>query len=487
MARFIELNEAATMLGITPEKLIEMRSNGDIHGYRDGGSWKFKAEEIDRVSAELAEGGAAPAEEQNMFSFDDAIDDLAVPEVDDAESILVSEEELGDSPESTSSTIIGKLGEAEDADSDLLLVPEDSDLNLGDEVAEDSPSSLGGISSGLGSSLELEEEASALGSSLKLNPEDSAIDSDVTLVPGADSDVSLVPDPGSSGILGADSGFGSALELASGTGDDTGNLPDFGSDSGGSGDMELGSELALSDDDDLVLGGGDTGSDLALGAGDSGISLGSPSDSGLSLEADSGISLQSATDSGLSLDEDDVDFGGSSISSLELPDDEELVSLDDAEEFAPMGVQKDEEFMLSPSDEMLEDESDSGSQVIALEDSEAFDQDAATMLQADGGDQAMLAETAGLDAQLDAFNAGAPAGPAVTPGGAPAYAPIGELNEAPYSIWNLLGLMVIMLFLSVSGVLMMDIVRNMWAWEEARDVSTSISDGVTAAFGMSKK
>ena len=64
---------------------------------------------------------------------------------------------------------------------------------------------------------------------------------------------------------------------------------------------------------------------------------------------------------------------------------------------------------------------------------------------------------------------------------------MGELNEAPYSIWNLLGLMSIMLFLLISGVLMMDIVRNMWAWEEARDVSTSISDGVTTAFGMNKK
>ena len=485
MARFVELNEAATILGVTPEKLVEMRSNGDIHGYRDGGSWKFKAEEIDRVAAELAAGGSGAVTDDDMLSFDQAIDDISMPT--DEESILVSEEELGDSPESTSSTIIGKLGESEDADSDLLLV-DDSDLNLADEVADDSPSSVASIGSGLGSSLQLEEEASVLGSSLKLNAEDSDIDSDVTLVPeaGGDSDISLEPDPGSSGILGA-SGLGSALGLTSGTGADTGNLPDLGSDSSGSGDMELGSELALSDDDDLVLGGSDTGSDLALGAGDSGISLGSPSDSGLSLEADSGISLQAGTGSGLSLEEDGVDFGGSAISSLELPEDEEFVSLDDAEEFAPMGVQKDAEFMLSPSDEMMGDESDSGSQVIALEDSEAFDQDAATMLQAAGGDQALLAETAGLDAQLDAFSAGTPATPVVAAGGAPAYAPVGEMNEAPYSIWNLMGLMSIMLFLMISGVLMMDIVRNMWAWEEARDVSTSISDGVVTAFGMNKK
>ena len=485
MVRFVELNEAATMLGVTPEKLVEMRSNGDIHGYRDGGSWKFKAEEIDRVATELAAGGSASGVDDDMFSFDSAVDDVAETPKED-ESILVSEEELGDSAESTSSTIIGKLGEAEDPDSDLPLV-DGSHLELGDEVAEDSPSDLASISSGLGSSLELDDAAS-LDSSGKLNAEEPDVESDVTLVPGAgtDSDVALVPDPGSSGELAADSGLGSALELASGTGTDTGNLPDVSSDSGGSGDMELGSELALSDDDDMVLGGSDTGSDLALGAGDNGISLGSPSDSGLSLEADSGISLQSATDSGLSLEESGVDLGGSSISSLELPEDEELVSLDDAEEIAPVVVQKDEEFMLSPSDEMMGDESDSGSQVIALEDSEAFDQDAATMLQDAGGGQALLAETAGLEAQLDSLGGGAPA-TAIAPDAAPAYAPAAELNEAPYSIWNLMGLMMIMLFLGVSGVLMMDIVRNMWAWEEARDVSTSISDGVTTAFGMNKK
>jgi len=469
MARFVELNEAATMLGVTPEKLVEMRSNGDIHGYRDGGSWKFKAEEIDRVKAELAASGTSPADDDDMSSFDNVLDDIGgTPK--GGESILVSEEELGDSAESTSSTIIGKLGEGEDADSDLKLTD-------ASDIGSDSPSDLASISSGLGSSLEMSDD---LDSGLKLDAEELEGESDVTLVSGTgdDSDVALVPDPGSSGELAADSGLGSALEMASGTGD-TGNLPDVTSDSGGSGDMELGSELALSDDDDMILGGSDTGSDLALGAGDSGISLGSPSDSGLSLEADSGISLQSATDSGLSLEDD----GGSSISSLELPEDEDFVTLDDADELVSVGVQKDEEFMLSPSDEMIGDESDSGSQVIALEDSEAFDQDAATMLQTGG--QALLAETAGMDEQLGSLGGGV-AVAAVTPGAAPTFAPAAELNEAPYSIWNLMGLMAIMLFLCISGVLMIDIVRNMWAWEEARDVSTSISDGVTTAFGLNK-
>ena len=62
MAKFVELNEAAQMLGLNPDQLVEMRSNGDIHGYRDGASWKFKEEEIARVKEELAGGGAADSE-----------------------------------------------------------------------------------------------------------------------------------------------------------------------------------------------------------------------------------------------------------------------------------------------------------------------------------------------------------------------------------------------------------------------------------------
>ena len=44
MSKFVELNEAAVLLGLTNDQLVEMRSNGEIHGYRDGAvgssSWK---------------------------------------------------------------------------------------------------------------------------------------------------------------------------------------------------------------------------------------------------------------------------------------------------------------------------------------------------------------------------------------------------------------------------------------------------------------
>ena len=47
MAKLIELQDAAEMLGISPEQLTDMRSRNEIFGYRDGSTWKFKVEEID--------------------------------------------------------------------------------------------------------------------------------------------------------------------------------------------------------------------------------------------------------------------------------------------------------------------------------------------------------------------------------------------------------------------------------------------------------
>ena len=450
--RFVELNEAAKMLGLTPEQLVELRSNGKIHGYRDGASWKFKAEEIERVAKELQGSGSEREEDRIPFDSDMA---LAAPPAngeEDEGSILVSEEELGHSGETTSSTIIGKPEAAAMAENDLRL------------------------SGATGSDLVMPPTSADTDLTLAVG---ASLDSDVALVPGvgADSDVSLVPDPGSDRDFGPLGGSDLSLQSASSGG--TGRLEMGSGDVGLGSDIEVAidSELALSDDDELVLGGSGLGSDLTLGAADSGINLGSPSDSGLSLEADSGINLQTPTDSGLSLEDEPLDLAGSHISSLELPED------DAAPAAAPRGrqagarqaaVKKDEEFLLAPSEDMFGDESDSGSQVIALEESGAFGDEA---LACNRGD-ALLAD-AGMEQPLEALGPGMM--PAARPMPGMGYMPY-EAAEAPYSVWNVVGLLVIVLLLSVSGIMLTDIVQNMWAWEEGRDVSTGIAEGISGMF-----
>ena len=46
--KFVELNEAAEMLGVSTDELNDMRLKGEINAVRDGSSWKFKPEELER-------------------------------------------------------------------------------------------------------------------------------------------------------------------------------------------------------------------------------------------------------------------------------------------------------------------------------------------------------------------------------------------------------------------------------------------------------
>ena len=177
MANFLELKEAAAMLGMSPDELVEKRSAGEIRGFRDCASWKFKADDLERYADQegLQLGGgvpAAPDSADEIIGFDDDLDDLiSVGDLDmdesadgGADSILVSEEELGHSDESTSSTIIGKN----------VSSPADSDLSL----AVDSSSDVGDL--GMEGDLDLADSGLGDGS-----------DSDVSLMAGGESDVHI--------------------------------------------------------------------------------------------------------------------------------------------------------------------------------------------------------------------------------------------------------------------------------------------------------
>ena len=40
-SKFVPLDEAAKLLGISTDRLVAMRSDGEIRGFKDGASWKF--------------------------------------------------------------------------------------------------------------------------------------------------------------------------------------------------------------------------------------------------------------------------------------------------------------------------------------------------------------------------------------------------------------------------------------------------------------
>lgn len=461
--KFVDLKEAAKMIGVTAEELVDMRSRGDIFGYRDGASWKFKMEEVERVMAERGGQGSGAGSAifaANDEEFDNLISGLSSKIVsdrgkDDPESILVTEQELGHSAEGTSSTIIGKQGKKSAADSDLQL------------ATEGGSGTGSGKGSGKGSGSDKLLEAP--GARLK---------------GGEGSDVLGGTHLKSSGGSGTGTGDMPGAKSGSGTGDmpgiksgsGTGDMPKV-KTAGGS-EVHLGDEMKMADDDlelgsddaleeEIGLAGGSKkGSDVTLGSGDSGINL-------------------KPSDSGLNLDEEPLDLGGSAVESLELPEDDDVIALEEepADPEEATQLKADDQFMLSASDALMEDESDSGSQVIALEDSEAFDENAATMLKA--GEQPLLADDAFAGAHMAAPMdplAAATLTPGMAPAGAPMYM---QPVELPYSIWNVLSLFAIVILLAFTGMFMTDVMLNMWSWNGGGgSASTGLMDAVISTFGL---
>jgi excisionase family DNA binding protein len=477
--KFVDLKEAAKILGVTADELVEMRSRGEIFGYRDGASWKFKIEEVERVASERSAAGKSGSGSGVLALDDDEFDNLTGSggprsgasgmSEESVDSVLVSEDVQGSSI-TRQSTVIGK--------SPIGKKAEDSDLKLASstDLAGNAPNK--GSISGIGSSPALDLSGSdvlalgdsRLGSSLKESGIPGGSSKKGGLKKPAGSDVQQ-PSPGDSSILGGVD----LVKPGSGTGAmgdaDSVDL-DINTGSGAyalSEDSEDDDEISL-DAAELKKGPG-TGSDVTY----------SPSDSG--------IGIRTPSDSGLSLDEEPLDLGGSGVDKLELPeDDDDVISLEEevADPDLATQLKADEAFSLSPASAEggPDDESDSGSQVIALEDSSAFDQTAATMLN-QGAAGALMPEGAFGEA-MPGFDMNAGVMPAAVPGMQPQQYVVTAPVETPYSVWNVLGLMATATVLALSGMLMWDVVLNLWSYDSGTTVSTSLMEAIIGAVGLNK-
>jgi len=473
--KFVELPDAAKMLGVNAEELKEMRSRGEIFGYRDGVSWKFKLEEVERVMSERQDMPHSDSAilSANDAEFDNLISGLSstIQKEKDAsagrDSILLSDDVLGPTAASPS-TIIGKGSKASSGgDSDLMLTsdskigsgfvvgPGASKPNLGDDVLQHDLQIVSGSKTGdlpkAGGTGEMN-----LGDDLVL---DANLDDVSPSKPKKGSDLSLADSAvGRSGI------------------DDSGLLDDS--------SLELGDEISvLGDESPTGKGSGRAGksgkgSDVTLNAGTSGINL-------------------APSDSGIGLDEEPLELGGSLDDSLELPEDSDIVALEEeADPDQATQLKRDDQFMLAPAGAQ-EDEDDSGSQVIALEDS-SFDQDAATMLGQGQLAPALVAEDpfaqaaampgmGGFDPNMGAMPADmgmAAMQPGMAPGMAPNYAPAPA--EAPYSIWNVLSLMTVAGVLALTGMMMVDVMHNMWQFNEPGSGASSVMNMFIGMFGLDR-
>ncbi len=558
MANYLSLEEAAKKLGIPTQTLIDLRSQGQVRGFRDGTSWKFPENEIDRVRDELpnlsglgsgvnvgtgsGSGGGAP-----MTGDDSALSLGGVIGDDDAGSSL----ELGSegSGHGGDSDVNLVPGDASDG-SDVLVIPSaggsgildlddldvagsaishnSGELNLdSDSDPESGGSESGGSESGgsgaqksdapagekpqpptasedsdefnLGSVLDLEEDivpGSDQDLDLKLDDEDERA-SNLELLGDLDesSNESEQPHARASGdvlseldLLGGDS-VGSGV--LSGDGDNliSGNLSGLSDTGSGVDDALADDDLMIADDDDDLIISGD-GNDISM-AGDSGIDLMSPSDSGLSLESEP-LDLASSSVSSLDLGAELTEGSGSGVGSSGYGSG--LIPGDDSG--SDIDFPADEEFQLSPSGIQLDKSDESESQDIDVENSDSFAGDFDEPVFEDGG----AVDEAGAFEEVDAFDDGAAgvddAGgfgdPDAEPiedddtqsAGAPVGAPTGF--EIPFTLLQTVGLLLILLVMSLGGMLMTDLIRNMWSYSEPAAPVSSLTDWLIDVAGWGK-
>jgi excisionase family DNA binding protein len=256
--KYLSLEEAAARLAVSRDQLIRMRESGDIRGFADRGTWKFRVEDVDEL-ARTRQADSSP----EVQLFGDSGPMVVGDEPSEAGSSTILAEadaDVGEQP-----TVIRKSAEVKKgSDSDVKLVGEDSDSDI---------------------TLATAKPAAGSDSDVRLVAPDS--DSDITLTPagqGSDSDVKLI-DSGAA----ADGSSDSDVALIGGS--DSSVALDLSPD-----DSEHAS--VLSDDVGLARE-----SSLTLAA-DSGISL--EADEGITLEGtESGISLEGIADSGISLEDSD--------------------------------------------------------------------------------------------------------------------------------------------------------------------------------------
>lgn len=310
--KYLSLEEAAALLKIRTEDLIRLREKGEIRGFADRGTWKFKDGDVEEFLRRRQ-----PDSDPDVAIMGDDDDDLGRQATvirrgressSDSDVRLVGDKNTKDSLTGSSAEL--PVLDAAESDSDVKLVghgaprlspDSDSDVQLVN------PKSLRPDSD---SDVKLVDPVKR-----RLSDSDSDVrlaqsDSDVKLVPlrDSDSDVKLVD-------------HGSRVNKAELSSDsDVALLPkrraeslDFDADSseGGSALFDDDPGITLPGDDSGIQLGGDSG--IRLGA-DSGIRLGG--DSGIRLGHGSGLSLQQPLDSGILLEGDSglsLDHGDSSL------------------------------------------------------------------------------------------------------------------------------------------------------------------------------
>ena len=280
-----------------------------------------------------------------------------------------------------------------------------------------------------------------------------AYDEDYALA--GDSGLSLDENPAEAS--GSSLDINSTLDSSSGS-QDTGNVLDIG-------------------EDDLVLGESDVMSDVTLNGESSGINLYKP-------EGDSGISLDDHELSG-ALDAGSVAMHSDSLN-VNLDDlvlDDDSLSIIEGASSASL-PEEGNEFTLTTTPDDTEDESETGSQVIALSENSSDFSDPLMGVGPGAIEGAAEGVDMGIDSSVPAGEPGLYGGvlpPDVTPELIELAREIGK-KDKPYTVLNIIGLFLCIVMLTMTLIMSVDLVRNMWSWQGPYQVNSNLMDWLLSYF-----
>jgi excisionase family DNA binding protein len=536
--RLTSLEEAATQLGISTDRLNALREAGKVRAYRDGASWKFRSEDIEKFAAEgLPVIDSSPSD--LALDLDDEDDDFRFP-ADSSAAIKA----------------------APSSDPDLSLGDEDTPAKPADKPVEEPATA----SAGSDLSLDAEEMVAGPASDLSLDEVD-----EPTVAGDEGSDDALALDDDGSIDINTDSILLSENELGGSLGRPPSTII-------GKADLDLDADLDLSpldkgagpasdvrlanESDLLPMGGDDLGLDLPSPSGNfeglEELEVDLEAESSRILAPDDVAKAQAAAkaaasskkpsapsksgglsdldlaplDSQLGNAGSDVNLGGkegssgslAGLSALELDDDDDQVLGDGSD--VTLSGQSSGINIISPSDSGLAldevplDLSGSapigssldlgmGSSVseddVSLEplsinigpESKVGDFQLTPLGEDEGDDEKDSSQIIALD-EISEDTAGAPLpsgafseagmmsedfGMGLTPGGATpvALAPAGV--ETPFSLWNVLALAGCVLLLGLCGMMTYDLLRNIWSWDGVGRLNSGLLQALNPFLG----
>jgi excisionase family DNA binding protein len=224
MMQYLSLEEAAHVLGVTPDELKQMAEDKRVRLFRDRGSMRFRAQEIEELARQLGrrsdpelpigeapppKSGDTPPRQKVDKKDPDVFDFVLSPE--DSDQVEIGQEMA---PQPGSKSKAGPPTPKPGSDSDVRLVADGSDLDF--QVATDSKirTEDSGTKSAQRKTQAKPPDPQPDSGVRLLPPDESAHDSDVRIMPeseqdsdiimtsqfpkkGSDSDIRLAPDQGS--------------------------------------------------------------------------------------------------------------------------------------------------------------------------------------------------------------------------------------------------------------------------------------------------